>query len=141
MSSLTSGSGSSSVRACPDHDSKCSQFRAYEVGRELIRMRSRGEFKTPGGKLIAVELDVVDGELRDVVVTGDFFLYPEEALPILGGALEKSPATLGEAGYAARVQTALDAGAELVGSSPQALAAAVVRALQARSAPEQGDRG
>ena len=76
-------------------------------------MRSRGEFKTPGGKLIAVEFDVVDGELRNVVVTGDFFLYPEEALPILAGALEKSPATLDEAGYAARVQTALDASAEL----------------------------
>ena len=44
-------------------------------------MRCRGEFKNAGGKLIAVEPDVVDGELRDVVVTGDFFLYPEEALP------------------------------------------------------------
>jgi len=102
--------------------------------------RSRGEFKTPGGKLIAVELDVVDGELRNVVVTGDFFLYPEEALPFLARALEESPATLDEAGYAARVQTALDAGAELVGSSPEALGAAVVRALRARDAPARGDR-
>jgi len=104
-------------------------------------MTCRGEFKTPGGKLIAVDFDVVDGELRNVVVTGDFFLYPEEALPILGGALENSPATLDEAVYAARVRTALDASAELVGSSPEALAVAVVRALIARPAPEQGDRG
>ena len=104
-------------------------------------MKSRGEYKTPGGKLIAVELDIVDGELRNVVVTGDFFLYPEEALPILAGALEKSPATLDEAGYAARVRAALDDGPELVGSSPEALAAAVVRALQPRLAPEKRDRG
>jgi lipoate---protein ligase len=104
-------------------------------------MKSRGEFKTPRGKLIAVELDVVDGELRDVVVTGDFFLYPEEALPILAAALEKSPTTLDEAGYAARIQAALDARAELVGSSPEALAAAVVRALHDRDASERGDRG
>ncbi len=104
-------------------------------------MRSRGEFKTPGGKLIAVELDVVDGELRDVVVTGDFFLYPEEALPVLAGALENSPATLDEAGYAARVRAALESGAELVGSSPEALAVAVVRALLGRAAPEQGEDG
>ena len=104
-------------------------------------MRCRGEFKTPGGKLIAVDFDVVDDELRNVVVTGDFFLYPEEALPILAGALEKSPITLGEAGYAARVRKALDSGAELVGSSPEALAAAVVRALQTQPAPEQDDRG
>jgi lipoate-protein ligase A len=92
-------------------------------------MSHRGEFKTPGGKLIAVELDVVDGQLRNVVVTGDFFLYPEEALPLLAGALEHSPAALDEAGYAARVRGALDAGVELVGSSPEALAVAVVRAL------------
>ena len=104
-------------------------------------MRCRGEFKTPGGKLIAVEFDVVDGELRNVVVTGDFFLYPEEALPILSGALENSPVTLDEAGYAARVRMALDSTAELVGSSPEALAAAVIRALEAQPALEPGDRG
>ena len=65
--------------------------------------------------------------------------YPEEALPLLSGALENSPVTLNEAGYAARVRTALDSTAELVGSSPEALAAAVVRALEAQPAPEQGD--
>jgi lipoate-protein ligase A len=104
-------------------------------------MSCRGEFKTPGGKLIAVDFDIVDDELCNVVVTGDFFLYPEEALPILSGALENSPVTLDEAGYAQRVQTALDSCAELVGSSPEALAVAVVRALGACPAPEQGDRG
>ena len=104
-------------------------------------MRCRGEFKTPGGKLIAVDFDVVDDELRNVVVTGDFFLYPEEALPILSGALENSPVTLDEAGYAARVRAALDSNAELVGSSPEALAVAVVRALATHPALESGDRG
>jgi lipoate-protein ligase A len=104
-------------------------------------MSHRGEFKTPGGKLIAVEFGVVDGELRNVVVTGDFFLYPEEALPTLAGALENSPTSLNEAGSAARVRTALDAGAELVGSSPEALAIAVVRALGTSAAPEQGENG
>ncbi len=80
--------------------------------------------------MIAVEFDVRNGELRDVVVTGDFFLYPEEALPVLAGALEGSPTTLSEADYTARVQTALEAKGELVGSSPEALGMAVVRALQ-----------
>ncbi|MGH2614401.1 MAG: hypothetical protein ACRDJC_04120, partial [Thermomicrobiales bacterium] len=47
-----------------------------------------GEHKTPGGKLIAVEFEVDGGTLRKVVVTGDFFLYPEEALPLLANALE-----------------------------------------------------
>ena len=95
-------------------------------------MKSRGEFKTSGGKLIAVEFEVVDGELRNVVVTGDFFLYPEEALPALTSALENTSASLDESSYATAIRTALDSSAELVGSSPEALAAAVVRALSSR---------
>jgi lipoate-protein ligase A len=102
-------------------------------------MKSRGEFKTPGGKLIAVEFDVVDGELRNVVVTGDFFLYPEEALPVLAGALENAPASLDEANYATSIRSALDSRAELVGSSPEALAEAVVRALRDRAALQRAD--
>ena len=104
-------------------------------------MKSRGELKTPGGKLIAAEFAVEDGVLRDVVVTGDFFLYPEEALPLLTRALESSPASLDEASYAARIRTALDSRAELVGSSPEALAAAVVRALGDRAALERDNDG
>ena len=92
-------------------------------------MARHGEFKTPGGKLIAVEFDVDGGTLRDVVVTGDFFLYPEEALGALAGALEGASASLGEDDYAARVRQAMGGEVELFGSSPEALATAVVRAL------------
>ena len=102
-------------------------------------MKSRGEFKTPGGKLIAAEFDVVEGELRNVVVTGDFFLYPEEALAVLAGALENTSASLDEASYAASIRSALDSRAELVGSSPEALAGAVVRALRERAALQRSD--
>lgn len=98
----------------------------------------RGEFKTPGGKLIAVELDVVDDRLTGVVITGDFFLYPEEALPRLAAALEGSAADLDEAVYAEQVRSALGEEVELLGSSPEALAAAVRRALDARE-PTRGE--
>lgn len=90
----------------------------------------RGEFKTPGGKLIAAEFIVTDGSLRQVVVSGDFFLYPEEALADIAASLEGSPTTLDEAGYAALVQPALDAGVVLLGSSAGAIGVAVVRALR-----------
>ena len=128
------------MQASPDPEPDVCAVK-YEANRDLVHMSCRGEFKTPGGKLITVDFDVVDGELRNVVVTGDFFLYPEEALPILGGALEESPITLDEAAYSARVRTALDSRAELVGSSPEALAIAVIRGLGACPAPEQGERG
>jgi lipoate-protein ligase A len=101
-------------------------------------MSSRGEFKTPGGKLIAVEFEIRERVLCDVVVTGDFFLYPEEALPRLSRSLEGAPITLSAEEYSARVEAALN-GVELLGSSPHALATAVERALQLQTDTEDGD--
>lgn len=92
-------------------------------------MTRYGAYKTPGGKLIAVEFDVEDGVLRHVVVSGDFFLYPEEALGSLAGSLDGVSASASEQELAARVETVLSGGVELLGSSPEALAKAVVRAL------------
>ena len=83
----------------------------------------------PGGKLVAVELSVVGERLRDVVVTGDFFLYPEEALPVLSVAIEDAPATIDRASLASRIAAAIPANVELVGATPESLAIAVERAL------------
>ena len=47
-----------------------------------------GEYKTPGGKLVVVDFAVAQARLAEVVVSGDFFLYPEEALGDITGALE-----------------------------------------------------
>jgi lipoate-protein ligase A len=103
-----------------------------------MTMGQRGEFKTPGGKLVAVEFDVADGVLRDVVVTGDFFLYPEEALPMLARGLEGSPATLSEPEFAARIGREIEPGVELLGTSPEGIAVAVMRALVASPVPGDG---
>jgi lipoate-protein ligase A len=100
-----------------------------------MTMTRHGECKTPGGKLIAVDFDVAHDTLRNVVVTGDFFLYPEEALGPLASSLEGMPASLTEEEYAARVKAVMHEGVELLGSSPEALATAVVRALRT---PEHG---
>lgn len=88
----------------------------------------QGQFKTPGGKLVVVDFQVVDGLLRRVTVHGDFFLYPDEAFAALAGALEGAPAGLSEARLAERVRAALG-DAELVGASPEAIATAVTRGL------------
>ena len=55
----------------------------------------RGEYKVPGGKLVAVELEVADGRLANVHLSGDFFLEPDEALGVLSRALD-GLATKGE---------------------------------------------
>ena len=33
----------------------------------------RGEYKVPGGKLVAVDVEAEDGRLTQVFVSGDFF--------------------------------------------------------------------
>jgi lipoate-protein ligase A len=90
-----------------------------------------GAFKTPGGKLVQVDFDVEDELLRNVEVTGDFFLYPEEALTAITAAVEGSPADMALADRTATIGAAIAPGVEWLGSSPEALATAIERALLA----------
>jgi lipoate---protein ligase len=92
--------------------------------------RHHGEFKTPGGKLVQVDFSVESGLLVDVLVSGDFFLYPEEALQGITSSLEGSPADLTTIDRAALIAAAIPAGVEWLGSSPEGLSTAIERALQ-----------
>lgn len=83
----------------------------------------------PGGKLVAVDLDVTDGELANVSVSGDFFMEPESALPAINASLAELPADTPKGELVAAIERALPAGAQLVGTSPDAIATAVRRAL------------
>ncbi|HEV2528947.1 MAG TPA: biotin--protein ligase [Thermomicrobiales bacterium] len=98
-------------------------------------MTHHGEYKVPGGKLVKVDFAVEDNQLRDVVVSGDFFLYPEETLEDIRSALEGMDAGTAEDGIADRIRGSLDAGAELLGTSPEAIAVAVRRALSESTLP------
>jgi len=87
-----------------------------------------GEYKVSGGKLVVADLEVVDGVIRDVVLSGDFFLEPDEALGDMSDALEGLSA---EASLGSIVQ-AVDRArgdAVMVGFDPPAVAHAVLRAL------------
>ncbi|MFT4028965.1 MAG: biotin/lipoate A/B protein ligase family protein [Protaetiibacter sp.] len=88
-----------------------------------------GEFKVPGGKLVVVDLDVADGRLAKVRVSGDFFLEPDDALPLIDAALTGLPADADGRAIASAVQRALPDGAVLLGFSPEAIATAVRRAV------------
>jgi lipoate-protein ligase A len=89
-----------------------------------------GEFKVPGGKLVVVDLDVVDGRLSDVRVSGDFFLEPDEALPAIDRALTGLPVASDATHIAAAVGGALPEEAVLLGFSADSVATAVRRALK-----------
>jgi lipoate-protein ligase A len=89
----------------------------------------RGEYKVPGGKLVAVEVDVDDGRLTHARVSGDFFLEPDSALEDIDAALNGLPAGSDVGQLARAIEGALDDSAALIGFSPQAVAIAVRRAL------------
>ena len=96
-------------------------------------MTRTGEAKTPGGKLARVELALGGASLAAVRVSGDFFLDPEPAaraaLDAVDAALTGVPADSSLAALAARVRAAVPFGVELVGTTPEAIALAVRRAV------------
>ena len=89
----------------------------------------RGEYKVPGGKLVAVDLDVSDGRLADVSISGDFFLEPDDALEDINAALSGLSADAGVEQLASAIDGALDETVSLIGFTPEAIGIAVRRAL------------
>lgn len=88
-----------------------------------------GEYKTPGGKLVVSDLDVRDGKLSGVVISGDFFLEPAEALTQITQSIENLPVSSTEEEIAAHIRSAVSSNVEMIGFSPEAVARAVRRAL------------
>ncbi|MGH1524584.1 lipoate--protein ligase family protein [Leifsonia sp. L25] len=88
-----------------------------------------GEYKVPGGKLVVVDLEVVDGLISGFRLAGDFFLEPDTALEAIDAAVSGLPAEADAKTIAAAVKDALPEGASLLGFSPEAVAVAVRRAL------------
>lgn len=87
-------------------------------------MKGRAAKKVPGGKLVKVLVKVERGRIREITITGDFFLHPEEVILDLEEALRG--ARVGEEELNAlegRVEAVLkDKGAELIGLSAKDIA-------------------
>ncbi|WP_420113254.1 lipoate--protein ligase family protein [Pseudactinotalea sp.] len=87
----------------------------------------RGEYKVPGGKLVAADVEIAGGVMREVRVSGDFFLEPDEALERIDRALTGLAEDATVATMAQAVSTAVE-DAEMIGFTPEAVAIAVRRA-------------
>ena len=81
-----------------------------------------------GGKLVVIDLDVRDGRLVDVRLSGNFFLEPDSALRAIDAALEDQPGQATETELANAVRDALLPDVMMYGLSPEATAVAVRRA-------------
>ncbi|PSL06004.1 lipoate-protein ligase A [Haloactinopolyspora alba] len=88
-----------------------------------------GEYKVPGGKLVAVDLETDGDVLRTVRLSGDFFLEPDDALERIDAALTGAPVDSTAAQLTARVDAVLGDGVVMLGFSSEAVAIAVRRAL------------
>ena len=95
----------------------------------VLPSRFHGEYKVPGGKLVVVDFAVRDGALSEVQISGDFFLFPEEALHRLHLGLERSPVNVAKDERAALIHASLAEGDELIGLTSDAVAIAIDRAL------------
>ncbi|MGI5950671.1 MAG: lipoate--protein ligase family protein [Brooklawnia sp.] len=89
----------------------------------------RGEYKVRGGKLVAVDVDVVKGRLANAHVSGDFFLEPDSALEDIDAAINGMPADSSAAALAGAITGALDESVAMIGFTPEAVGIAVRRAL------------
>ncbi|MEJ7647781.1 MAG: biotin/lipoate A/B protein ligase family protein [Nakamurella sp.] len=89
----------------------------------------RGEYKVPGGKLVAVELEAADGRITTASVSGDFFLEPDEALADIDAAITGLSVEAGVDHLTQAIRGALRDDVQMVGFAPESVAIAVRRAL------------
>jgi lipoate-protein ligase A len=90
-----------------------------------------GEYKMPGGKLVVADVAVAGGRLAQVQISGDFFLEPDAALDAINHALTGHPVPTNPAEVAHAIDAALGADVVMYGISCEAIAVAVLRALEA----------
>jgi lipoate-protein ligase A len=92
-------------------------------------MIGKSELKVEGGKLIRVECDVHERSyvVMRLIITGDFFLHPEEAIEELEGSLlmvRAEPEIL-----TSRIQNFFAKGYTLVGAKPEDFTHAILNAI------------
>ncbi|MGO4202264.1 biotin/lipoate A/B protein ligase family protein [Rhodococcus sp. TAF43] len=89
----------------------------------------RGEYKIPGGKLVVVDVEVEDGRLSRVSLSGDFFLEPDEALDDITAAVTGMPVAADSAQLGQAISGALGDDVAMIGFTPESVGIAIRRAL------------
>ncbi len=88
-----------------------------------------GEYKVPGGKLVVADVEVSDGRLAAVRISGDFFLEPDEALDSITAAVTGLPADSDAERLATAIRSGLAEDVAMIGFSPESVAITIRRAL------------
>ncbi|NYT61773.1 biotin--protein ligase [Alcaligenaceae bacterium] len=88
-----------------------------------------GEYKIPEGKLVVIDLQVVEARLHNVQLSGDFFLEPPETLDAINAALNGLPHNATSTQLEQAVQAAIGADVTMYGITAAGIAVVVQRAL------------
>ncbi len=94
-------------------------------------MLLRSEYKVKGGKMIKVSLDVEEGTIKNALIAGDFFLYPEEAIEQIERSLKGVSADSSDL-ERVLADAVMEAGAQLLGVAVEDIASAVKLAFQSK---------
>ncbi|WP_427869930.1 lipoate--protein ligase family protein [Leucobacter luti] len=92
-------------------------------------MSKHGEYKVPGGKLVVVDFELVDGRIQDFHLSGDFFLEPDDALADIDRAVDGMSPNGTIEQFAEAIQAALPAEVHLLGFTPESVGIAIRRAV------------
>jgi len=88
--------------------------------------------KIPGGKLLRISIEA-EQAIRRVAITGDFFLHPEEALPVVENSLINLPVNSAKKQFEQAIDVALSyQKATFYGLTVSDLADTVLSALEQR---------
>lgn len=79
-----------------------------------------------GGKTVKVDLEVIDENIKDIVISGDFFLYPEEYIHIIESKLKGKNIS-----EVVRILSEFKGVVEIVGASIEEFAEVVIDAYKA----------
>lgn len=88
--------------------------------------------KVSGGKLLRVNIEG-NNRIEKISITGDFFLHPEEALPMIEKSLTGKSFNSSVEDYAENISEVLyQAEANFVGVSPQDIAETIYEAVHTK---------
>lgn len=51
-------------------------------------MKKHIDYKVPGGKLIRMDIEIDKGMIKDIEITGDFFVHPENGIRDIENSLK-----------------------------------------------------
>jgi len=94
-------------------------------------MTMRAKMKVPGGKVVEVTVDVLDGIITELKITGDFFVHPEEGIEDLEECLLNQSVKENDMALLNRInETVVEKQLQLIGVTPKSIVLVLREALE-----------